>query len=101
MRVPDYLATVPARCVRYRMFCLWPALWAAASLRHARRDPAFPWGPERPRLPKSELWSLAGLSLARGHTAEGVASLFRRAGGHFVAPVPDSRSNPLQNGSNL
>jgi farnesyl-diphosphate farnesyltransferase len=58
-RVPEYLALVPARHVRYRLFCLWPALWAEASLRHARRDPSFPWGPSRPRLPKRELWTTA------------------------------------------
>jgi farnesyl-diphosphate farnesyltransferase len=58
-RVPDYVDLVPARAVRYRLFCLWPALWALRSLRHARRDPEFPWGPRRPRLPKSELWGAA------------------------------------------
>jgi farnesyl-diphosphate farnesyltransferase len=55
-RVPDYLELVPPRFVRYRLFCLWPALWALASLRHARRDPEFPWGARRPRLPRGELW---------------------------------------------
>ena len=58
-RVPDYLDTIPARCVRYRLFCLWPALWALGSLRHARRDPEFPWGRRRPRLPRGELWRAA------------------------------------------
>lgn len=79
-RVPDYLATIPSRYVRYRMFCLWPALWAAASLEHARRDPTFPWGARRPRLPKRELWGIAAASLARGHTARGVESQFRELG---------------------
>ena len=92
-RVPEYLATIPARYGRYRMFCLWPALWAAASLRHAGRDPAFPWGPERPRLPKAELWSIAAAALARGHSAAGIAALYRGLGA-------ESRE-PLQNGSNL
>lgn len=55
-RVPDYLDLVPARFVRYRLFCLWPTLWALASLRHARRDPEFPWGARRPRLPRGALW---------------------------------------------
>jgi len=58
-RVPDYLDLIPVRRVRYRLFCLWPALWALGSLRHARRDPDFPWGPHRPRLPRSEVWRVA------------------------------------------
>jgi len=66
-RVPDYLDLVPTRCVRYRLFCLWPALWAAASLGHARRDPEFPWGPRRPRLPRRELWGAALGSLLVAH----------------------------------
>ncbi len=69
-RVPDYLDLLPARRVRYRLFCLWPALWALGSLRHARRDPEFPWGPRRPRLPRLELWRAAlGSALAVHHTA--------------------------------
>ena len=54
-RVPDYLELIPVRRVRYRLFCLWPALWALGSMRHARRDPEFPWGPRRPKLPRGEL----------------------------------------------
>jgi farnesyl-diphosphate farnesyltransferase len=61
--VPDYLDLIPARYLRYRLFCLWPALWASDSLDHARRDPEFPWGPRRPRLPRTELWGAAGASL--------------------------------------
>ena len=62
-RVPDYLDRIPIRCVRYRLFCLLPAVWALGSLRTARTDPEFPWGARRPRLPRSELWrsSLATL----------------------------------------
>src|SRR5262249_4064523 len=41
-RVPDYVELIPAGAIRYRLFCLWPALWALGSLRHARRDPRFP-----------------------------------------------------------
>lgn len=74
--VPDYVATIPLRHPRYRMFCLWPALWAAASLRHARLDRDFPWGPVRPRLPRAELWSVATAALVRGHSRGGVASMF-------------------------
>jgi farnesyl-diphosphate farnesyltransferase len=58
-RVPGYLALIPPRFARYRLFCLWPALWADASLEHARRDPEFPWGERRPRLPRAVLWSVA------------------------------------------
>jgi 4,4'-diapophytoene synthase len=58
-RVPEYLALVPLTAIRFRLFCLWPAVWAAGSLTHARRDPEFPWGARRPRLPRSELWRRA------------------------------------------
>jgi farnesyl-diphosphate farnesyltransferase len=58
-RVPEYLALVPRRAVRYRLFCVWPALWALRSLDHARRDPEFPWGERRPRIPRTELWGTA------------------------------------------
>lgn len=75
-RVPDYLALVPARHVRYRLFCAWPALWAAASLRHAARDPQFPWGPRRPRLPRAELWGTALRSLVSGHSDASLRHLF-------------------------
>ena len=58
-RVPSYLELISRRHVRYRLFCLWPALWAKASLDHARSDPEFPWGPRRPRLPRVTLWGTA------------------------------------------
>ena len=58
-RVPEYLALIPLSAPRFRTFCLWPAVWAASSLTHARRDPEFPWGARRPRLPRRELWSRA------------------------------------------
>jgi len=58
-KVPEYLALVPLAAVRYRLFCLWPAVWAAGSLTHARTDPEFPWGARRPRLPRSALWGRA------------------------------------------
>jgi len=62
-RVPDYVDLIPPRRWRFRLFCLWPALWALDSLRHARRDPEFPWGPRRPRLPRPELFGSAFGSL--------------------------------------
>ena len=61
--MPAYLELIPLRHVRYRLFCLWPALWALASLTHARRDPEFPWGARRPRLPRGELWRRAVASI--------------------------------------
>lgn len=78
--VPQYIATLPARHVRYRMFCLWPALWAAASLAHARRDPEFPRGATRPKLPRPEIRRIARAALLRGHTRAGVVALFRSVG---------------------
>jgi hypothetical protein len=49
---------------------LWPALWALGSLRHARLDPDFPWGPRRPRLPRAEIWRAAlGSTVAVHHRA--------------------------------
>ena len=85
--VPEYMATIPSRHPRYRMFCLWPALWAAASLRHARRDPGFPWGPARPRLPRAELRNVAIAALLRGHSAGGVERLFREVGVETLRPA--------------
>jgi len=74
--VPEYVATIPARFVRYRQFCLWPALWAEASLDVARATPGFPLGPQRPKLPRRRLARLALASLVRGHTARDVGRLF-------------------------
>jgi farnesyl-diphosphate farnesyltransferase len=74
--VPDYLAAWPLRMTRYRMFCLWPSLWALASIEHARRDPEFPWGPRRPRLPRGVLWRSAVAALVDGHGDAGVRRLF-------------------------
>jgi farnesyl-diphosphate farnesyltransferase len=78
-QVPDYLDLIPARRVRYRLFCLWPALWALASLRHARRDPDFPWGPRRPRLPRAEIWRAALASALAGHHAATLRALYASA----------------------
>lgn len=72
-RVPAYLELVPNRCVRYRLFCLWPALWARASLDHARRDPAFPCVWRRPKLPRSRLWGIAIGSMGWAHDARAVS----------------------------
>lgn len=67
-RVPDYVDLLPPRRVRYRLFCVWPALWAGRSLDHAARDPEFPWGERRPKLPKAEVWKSAlGSALVASH----------------------------------
>jgi len=67
-RVPDYLDLIPPRHLRYRLFCLWPAVWAVRSLRRARRDPQFPWGPRRPKLPRLEIYqSSLGSLLTADH----------------------------------
>jgi farnesyl-diphosphate farnesyltransferase len=67
-RVPEYLDTLPPFALRYRLFVLLPALWGLASIEHARCDPEFPWGAQRPRLPRARLWSeaLGGLIGHRG-----------------------------------
>ena len=92
-RVPDYLDLIPVRHVRYRLFCLWPALWALASLRHARRDPEFPWGPRRPRLPRAEVWGAAlssALAVHHGTTLRGLYDLT----GRTAAKPARSGGNP-------
>lgn len=75
-QVPEYVELIPLRRVRYRLFCLWPALWALASLNHARRDPEFPWGPRRPRLPRAELWGAALGSALAVHSAGALRRLY-------------------------
>jgi phytoene/squalene synthetase len=79
-RVPDYLDLVPAREARFRLFCLWPALWALGSLRHARRDPEFPWGARRPRLPRTTLWSVALRSLVAARDGASLRRLYLACG---------------------
>lgn len=70
-RVPDYVELFPSRMQRYRLFCLWPALWAAGSMRAAAEAPEFPWGERRPRLSKAALWrtAIASVLLSRGRGA--------------------------------
>lgn len=76
-RVPDYVDLVSPRASRYRRFVLMPALWALASLEHARRDPDFPRG-RRPRLPRARLWGEAarGLLGRRGGAAARLRAAF-------------------------
>ncbi|MCC6350277.1 MAG: squalene/phytoene synthase family protein [Candidatus Eisenbacteria bacterium] len=77
-QVADYLDTVPPRHVRYRLFCLWPALWARASLHLAHADPDFPLR-GRPKLTRARLWSVAARSLLVLHSRAGTRRLLARA----------------------
>jgi hypothetical protein len=70
---------VPRRHVRYRIFCLWTALWARASLRLVGRDPAFPFRSERPKLTRAQLWGSAARSLLVAHSHRGVRRLLAEA----------------------
>lgn len=76
--VPEYLDMIPRRYLRYRLFCLVPALWASASLQHARRDPQFPWGPRRPRLPRPELRDLMLRALLAAPSTAATDRLYAR-----------------------
>lgn len=62
-QVADYLDTIPRRHLRYRLFCLWPALWARASLRLVHGAPEFPAAAKRPKLTRGQLWGSAARSL--------------------------------------
>jgi farnesyl-diphosphate farnesyltransferase len=73
-RVPDYLDLVPARHLRYRLFCLWPASWARASLDRAWRDSRFPSG-NRPKLSRRDLWRIAIDSTLRSWDSQSVREL--------------------------
>ena len=90
-QVPDYLDLIPVRRVRYRLFCLWPALWALGSLRHARRDPGFPWGPRRPRLPRAQVWGAVLGSAFAGHHPATLRALYARTAGGDREASPASR----------
>jgi farnesyl-diphosphate farnesyltransferase len=92
--VPGYLDTIAPRHVRFRMFCLWPALWAIASLRHARHDPGFPSAPSRPRLPRSSLWAIAGRAMLLGHGQAGIEGLYRGLGVEPERSSTTSRTSP-------
>jgi len=77
-QVADYLDTIAPRHVRYRLFCLWPALWARASIRVAHADPRFPLL-GRPKLTRAQLWSVAARSLLVLHSRAGTRRLLARA----------------------
>ena len=77
-QVADYLDTIPARHVRYRLFCLWPALWARASIRVAHADSDFPLR-GRPKLTRAQLWSVAARSLLVLHSGAATRRLLARA----------------------
>jgi farnesyl-diphosphate farnesyltransferase len=77
-RVADYLDTIDGRHVRYRIFCLWPALWARASIRVAHADPGFPLQ-GRPKLTRAQLWGVAARSLLVLHSPGGTRRLLAEA----------------------
>jgi len=74
-RVADYLDTIPSRHLRYRLFCLLPALWARASLRRVKADPRYPAGSRRAKLTRFAIWSGAARSLLVAHSRRGVRRL--------------------------
>ncbi len=74
-RVADYLDTIPRRELRYRLFCLWPALWARASLRLVHAQSGFPCVERRVRLTRGALWGTATRSLLVVHSHRGVRRL--------------------------
>jgi len=92
--VPEYVASWPASQFRYRQFCLWPSLWALASLDHARRDPEFPWAEHRPRMPRATLWRSALAAVALGHGDSGVLALFRDFRPRSKAAGREPRTHP-------
>ncbi len=57
--VADYLEAIPHRHLRYRLFCLLPAVWARRSLQLAERTPGFPAVAPRPKLTRAQLWTSA------------------------------------------
>lgn len=76
-QVADYLDTIAPRHVRYRLFCLWPALWARASIAVAHADPRFPlFG--RPKLTRARLWTIAARSLLVLHSRAGTRRMLAR-----------------------
>ena len=78
-RVPEYVDTIPSRHLRYRLFCLWPAMWARASLQLVHGDAGFPFRPGRARLTRAALWGSAARSLVLAHSRDGVRRLLAGA----------------------
>jgi len=83
-QVPDYVTHVPRRHWRYRLFCLWPALWALGSLARVHAENEFPWGPRRPRISRVELFADAFGSLLTVRGDQLLRWQYARRGG--VAP---------------
>ena len=77
-QVPEYIERVPTRLWRYRLFCLWPALWSLGSLARTRQTPDFPWGPERPRMLRSEVMLDALAAVFTVHRGDSMRWHFRR-----------------------
>jgi hypothetical protein len=61
--VPDYLDLIPARHVRYRLFCLWPAIWAVRSAAPCAARPSIPVGPAAAELPRQVVYGTTLRSL--------------------------------------
>ena len=77
--MPDYLDTIPRRHLRYRLFCLWPALWARRSLELVQRDGDYPGVDRRVRLGRGALWGSALGSLLVAHRHASVRRLLAGA----------------------
>jgi farnesyl-diphosphate farnesyltransferase len=73
-----YTLLLPARHWRYRLFCAWPLLWAAGSLREARGLAGFPHSAARPRLPRAELRRLARAAGWRVLSNRALGALYHR-----------------------
>jgi hypothetical protein len=84
-RLPD---RIPARHLRWLFVC---GRRSRASLRHARRDRQFPWGPRRPKLPRQEVYGTTLRSLltaGRGPDLRGELRLVTSASAPFPAGRP-------------
>lgn len=87
-QVADYMDTIPRRHLRYRLFCLWPALWARASLRLVHGAPEFPAAATRPKLSRRQLWNRAACSLPVVFSHRGVRAILAQD-----APRPARRTD--------
>ncbi len=74
-----YTLLLPRRHWRYRLFCAWPMLWAAASLGIVRATADFPRVESRPRLARSQVRRLAYASGFRAFSNAALERLYRRA----------------------
>jgi farnesyl-diphosphate farnesyltransferase len=82
----SYTLALPARHWRYRLFCAWPALWAAASLAEARRSPDFVSSGVRPRIARGRVRGLATAAALRVGSSRALEELYRRVRPADAAP---------------